>query len=276
MENKKYYSERIGSERIKLSLKDLNEVFLTIVSEFADEQFFYDFYGYEDNFRNWTPGKAGRNFEAYCLSQIGRRIKDPFYQTTAKYSEEEIFNLIELLHEHICLKSQIAFRKFEYDTLEEVVEYSKQTFRDRINMQIHYYSIGWELTGEGYIREMISNELQELVNNTSIYGDENNVDSRIRGAIKQFLKYGAKELDKKGALIEIGGALEYIRKELEDVIPKEEVNDIFNLLNNFDLRHNNTLKKNGYDTAIYYPWMFYIFISTFDAFVKMRQRIELK
>lgn len=71
--------------------------------ELTQERYFATFYGDNDNFDNWTPGIAGRNFEAYCLSVNGRRIKDPFYQDSLKYSETDLFDLIELLHRNIEL-----------------------------------------------------------------------------------------------------------------------------------------------------------------------------
>ncbi|MFC5700144.1 hypothetical protein ACFPVX_02510 [Cohnella faecalis] len=266
-----FYSTRKGIEKDKLNLMDLTEVFQIILHELTQERYFATFYGDNDNFDNWTPGIAGRNFEAYCLSVIGRRIKDPFYQDSLKYSETDLFDLIELLHRNIELKWSIAFSKFEFESIEQAKEHSQSVFRDKINKQLSRYGIGWELTRESFIREIIATELSELIDNIAAYGDEENVDNRIRRAIKEFFRYGATDLSKKGALIEIGGALEIIRKEIESALPIEEA-AIFTILNNFDLRHNRKLKTSGYDTSIYYPWMLYTFLATFEAFVKIRQR----
>lgn len=266
-----FYSARIGVEKDKLTLKDINDVFHVILNELTQGSYFTTFYGEVDNSDNWTPGVAGKNFEAYCLSLLGRRIKDPFYQDQLKYTEVDLFDLIELLHLNIELKWKIAFTEYELEDVRQVKEHSQTIFRDKINMQLSRYGTGWELTRDGYIRELVSAELRELIDNHAHYGDEDKVDSLIRRGIKNFLKYGSDEHSKKAALLEIGNALEIIRPELEIMLPPEETN-IFHLLNKFYLRHNRISEERDYDKSIYYPWIFYIFVSTFDAFVKLRQR----
>ncbi|WP_150274278.1 hypothetical protein [Paenibacillus tepidiphilus] len=272
MSNNSYFSERSGIEKKKLNLKDLIEVFIVIVNDLAKDKYFNDFYGFEDNWGKWNQGKASGNFEAYVLSEIGRRISDPFYcQTTPKYAEEDVFDLIELLHKHIYLKDSYQQEQLGIYDLEGIREYSQLKFRERINDQISRYSKGWELQSNGEVRELLSEGFKPLIDEIAVYGNETEVDGRIRKAIRQFLKYGSDELTKKGALLEIGGALERIRSELTEKVHTEE-QAIFTLLNKFDLRHNNKIKEAGYDTEIFYPWMFYTFLSTFDAFVKIRDR----
>lgn len=272
MSNNLYFSERNGIEKGKLSLKDLIDVFVVIVNDLAKDKYFNDFYGYTDSWGNWNHGRASGNFEAYTLSEIGRKISDPFYpQNTPKYAEEDVFDLIELLHKHIYLKDHYQQEQLGIYDLEGIREYSQLKFRECINDQISRYSKGWELQSNGEVRELLLEGFKPLIEETAVYGNETEVDGRIKKAIRQFLKYGSDELTKKGALLEIGGALERIRSELTKKVPKEE-QDIFNLLNRFDLRHNQKIKETGYDTEIFYPWMFYTFLSTFDAFVKIRDR----
>lgn len=200
------------------------------------------------------------------------RFFDPFYpQKTPKYTEADVFDLIELLYKHIYLKNRFLQEDLGLESIDDIREYSKNKFRERINKQIMRYSKGWELQPNGEIRELVSEMLKPIVDEIAVYGNEKEVDLRIRRAIRHFLKYGSDELTKKGALLEIGGALERFRDELAKKLGPEE-NNIFHLLNKFDLRHNKLLKETGYDTKIYYPWIFYTFLSTFDAFVKLRNR----
>jgi hypothetical protein len=90
----------------------------------------------------------------------------------------------------------------------------------------------------------------------------------IRRAKELYLRRGSSSEDKKAAVREIGDALEFVRSELKQIIGKDE-SDIFNILNNFGIRHNNASQKTDYDQKIYLPWMFYTFLSTYDAYVKI-------
>ncbi|MEK4297378.1 hypothetical protein [Paenibacillus sp. FSL R5-0914] len=269
--NGRFHSQRIGFERPKLSLVDLNDVFKVILDKLEKEKHFTIFYGEDIGFQGWTPGIVGNNFEAYCLSEIGRRIKSPFHQEKLKYKEVDLFDLIELLYSNIQLESRSALMEHTILNSTEAKEYSKSIFRTQINNQLSRYDLGWELTHEGYIRELVTAEFRDLVDNPIQSGHEERVDSFIRRGIKNFLEYGATQEDKKSALVEIGNGLEFIRKELEKQMPAAE-DDIFHLLNKFYLRHNNKNQNVDYDTEIYYPWMFYTYISTFDAYVKLIQR----
>ncbi|SDO14773.1 hypothetical protein SAMN04487897_1092 [Paenibacillus sp. yr247] len=271
MSDRMYYSERIGIEKEKLSLKELSTVFVVIVNELTKKDYFKEFFGYEDNFGRTVEGSMGNTFENYSLAVLGRRISDPFYNLKPNYTEVDLFDAIELLHDNVTLKTIVdefglgpAFAEFN-------ITESQSVYRSKINKHLARYGSGWELLEDGTIRELVQEEFRGLVDSPIQYGEEENVDKRIRRAAKSFLKYGASELDKKAALIEIGGALEYIRTELEE-FNKKATSDIFNLLNNYDLRHNNKLKHADYDVGIYYPWMFYTFLSTYNAFVMMKKK----
>lgn len=271
MSDKKFYSERIGLEREKLSLKELSTVFVVIVNELTKKDYFREFFGYADNFGRTVEGSMGDSFENYTLAALGRRIASPFYNPKPNYSEVDLFDAIELLHDNVTLKTMVDEYGLGLPFADFTIAESQAVYRGKINRHLAQYSSGWELLGDGTIRELVEEGFRGLVDSPIQYGDEENVDKRIRRAAKSFLKYGASELDKKAALIEIGGALEYVRSELEQ-FNKNATSDIFNLLNNFDLRHNRRLKQSDYDVEVYYPWMFYTFLSTYNAFVQMMKK----
>ncbi|MEM5668431.1 hypothetical protein AAHB59_04990 [Bacillus cereus] len=86
------------------------------------------------------------------------------------------------------------------------------------------------------------------------------------------MRYGATLDDKKDALIRLGNIMEPLRDEMKVTLSKDDTSDIFNLLNNFQLRHNNVKQKTDYDKEIYYSWMFYQMLAALDAFLKIKER----
>jgi len=51
---------------------------------------------------------------------------------------------------------------------------------------------------------------------------------------------------------------------------------LFNIANNFSIRHANEKQKNSYDKNIWYSWMFYFYIATIHALLRIKERAEIK
>lgn len=49
---------------------------------------------------------------------------------------------------------------------------------------------------------------------------------------------------------------------------------IFEIVNNYNIRHNNQRQKIGYSNGIWYDWMMPYYTSTIIAFYKMKQANE--
>ena len=53
-------------------------------------------------------------------------------------------------------------------------------------------------------------------------------------------------------------------------ISKDE-DAIFQIANRFAIRHNNRQQIRGYDDEIWLPWMFYVYIATIRAILKVQE-----
>lgn len=272
MNERRYYSQRQGSIK-PLALKDLKSAFQSVYNVFKKRHYFIEFLGTRTGLSN-NEGMVGNSFEAFCMRKINRNIKHPNHAII--YDEEDLFNVIELLHEYITyplvtINEDYFIITEEASPIPEKKEVAQKEFREEINIFLKQYSSGWELSNDGYIRNTLEEGFGNLVDDIEIYGDESNIDSKIRRAKELYLKHGSNKEDKKGAVREIGDALEFIRNDLKEKIGKHEV-DLFNILNNFGIRHNNIFQRNDYDHDIYLPWMFYTFLSTYDAYVKLKNK----
>jgi len=68
--------------------------------------------------------------------------------------------------------------------------------------------------------------------------------------------------------------LEPLRSELSDFFTSSDVNDFFQIVNRFDIRHNkeNTIKL-VYEEQL--EWVFYTLLNTVNTFVKIKRKIRL-
>ena len=53
---------------------------------------------------------------------------------------------------------------------------------------------------------------------------------------------------------------------------KKDENDIFNIANNFGIRHHNKDQQTEYDKAIWYSWIFYYYLATVHAVLRMTNK----
>jgi hypothetical protein len=48
--------------------------------------------------------------------------------------------------------------------------------------------------------------------------------------------------------------------------------DLFNIANNFAIRHNNREQRGEYDREVWLRWMFYVYLATIHAVSRVRAR----
>src|SRR5579863_5049747 len=58
-------------------------------------------------------------------------------------------------------------------------------------------------------------------------------------------------------------------KRLATVLDGKDESAIFDLANNFAIRHHNPTQKTNYDCAIWYSWIFHFYLATYHAAVRL-------
>ena len=79
-------------------------------------------------------------------------------------------------------------------------------------------------------------------------------------------------LDLVEAIRELADVLEFIRPAIKEHLNKKDENDIFNIANNFGIRHHNKDQQTEYDKAIWYSWIFYYYLATLHAVLRMTNK----
>ncbi|WP_202822673.1 hypothetical protein [Bacillus cereus] len=256
-----YYAERNGLlSKKNHTLRELRDLFVLFHNTLRKEGYLVKFYGGKDQSGTQHGGICGDNADVFCFSKTGYKGLLPIDYDT-RYKEEQIFTLIEMFYTYV--NHPIPFLD-EFNK-----EEAKDEYRNRVNEILNNYGKGWELVKEGYIRELVNNGLSPLLEQSY---DDSDIRTEIDKTKQEFLKYGATLDDKKDALIRLGSIMEPLREEMKNKLSKKDTSDIFQLLNEFQLRHNNVKQKTNYDKEVYYPWMFYQMLAALDAFLKIKER----
>jgi hypothetical protein len=106
--------------------------------------------------------------------------------------------------------------------------------------------------------------------------DPENITGRVDAAKRKFRSRHSSGEDRRDALRDLADVLERLRPKVKDVLKKEDERELFNILNNFGIRHHNNKQKTDYDKNIFYSWMFYYYLSAIHAATRLIERQEKK
>ena len=265
--SRKYFSQRKNSDASRLDLPMLVNLFKTVYLDFLKNDYFYAKYGA-------VPGKLGADIGAQMFLAIRKPDLYPVEEKCNNYSEDDLFDVIEFLYD--CVSKHIhGYDKYldEYDDFYDTSA-GKQEFRDRINHLLCDYREGYELSENGEILELPEQGLEDLVLANLPPHDAENVEQRVESAIHKFRRYRSSLDEKRDAVRDLCDVLEFLRPQIKALISSQDESDLFNIANNFGLRHHENTQKQDYDKAIWYNWMFYYYLATIHACLKLIKKAK--
>lgn len=265
--NRKYYSSRTNSKA--LTIDDLYFKFKNIYLLFREKDYFLE-----------KIGLSGKDVPDKTMYDVAIKLSfQPFpieRWDSPLINEDCIFDIIEYLYDNISkpgskeeFESESGFQYLDYGSYDE--QQGKAEFREYINMVINDYNIGYELNEEGQILTLGTNGLDILYQADVIPFDEVNVDNKVKHAIAQWRSRKQSLEDRKNIIQELADVFEWLKKtkELERVLDKKDDKLIFDMVNNFSIRHHNPDQKSNYNKTIWYSWMFHFYLATYNAVVRL-------
>ena len=185
--------------------------------------------------------------------------------------------MFELMHDY-CSKGITGYNHsfndcgFHYDTFND--NEGQKYYRESINYILKDFKDGYEISEQGEILELLDSNMAPLLNLAIPSGDIENINKRMDLAVTKFRRHKSTLDDRYDALRELADVLEYIRPEIKKVLKSNDEKDIFNIANNYAIRHHNSIQKVEYDKEIWSYWIFYYFLATIHAALRLIERIE--
>lgn len=180
-----------------------------------------------------------------------------------------MFTLIEILYKHI------GFYDFGNDKFEK--REHQEEFTTLINNLLKRYKNGYYLDEKlGFIMEQ-SNEAVNALLQTDVPKTINEgVMEQLQTSVKMFYRFNSNEESKKKAINILADILEPLRENLKELLNNEyEVNKnshdklIFEVVNQFNIRHNNQKQITGYSREIWYDWMMQYYTSVIITYYRL-------
>ena len=273
-----YYIKRkkLLNNEFSFDLDDLRRYFFQTYKYFDNRELFdvafkgvWGVESFSNNQYQVYPPSMAPTPEVFFINQLESDNIYPIHKNYIYYSVEELFTLIEILYKHI------GFYDFGNDKFEK--REHQEEFTTLINNLLKRYKNGYYLDEKlGFIMEQ-SNEAVNALLQTDVPKTINEgVMEQLQTSVKMFYRFNSNEESKKKAINILADILEPLRENLKELLNNEyEVNKnshdklIFEVVNQFNIRHNNQKQITGYSREIWYDWMMQYYTSVIITYYRL-------
>lgn len=273
---RRYYSMRTGTNRFAATL-DFGmflKLFLDLYDDFVARGYFQQSFGFDCVDQGWVPGTLGDDISAQMRLRIRKDHLWPIPDKLEEYSEDDLFDVVEFLYDHVSAALDGTYHSFNdcgmhYNTFDRTA--GQVSFRHSMNALLRDYRDGYELSDNGEILNLAPAGIESIYDAALQTTDPENIDRRVAAAVRKF-RHRSSLTDRRDAIRDLADILEYLRPQVREVLTKKDESDLFNLANNFGIRHHNDQQQTQYDKPIWYSWMFYYYLATIHAVVRLIEK----
>jgi hypothetical protein len=140
-------------------------------------------------------------------------------------------------------------------------------FCEKINVALSHYEGSFELSPTGEVLRKAEFGFEPIFAAELPMSDDNVV-GRVNAAVLRFRRHGATIDDRRQAVRDLADVLEYLRPKIQGLLVSKDEGDLFNIANNFGIRHHNDRQKTNYDASLWLNWMFYFYLSTIHVVIR--------
>lgn len=180
------------------------------------------------------------------------------------------FDVIELLHDLVARPQARQMHRYggcgwHHEGFE--IGPGRTVYRWRVNKILEHSDLGLRLADEGddagRLVTVTDDTRTELVHALVIRDDGESAD-QVRHAIELFRARGADRNQKRSAVAALALVLEERRHNvLADALARSDRGALFDIANNFHIRHQDAKQKRDYD-EFYLDWIFWVYLSTVE------------
>jgi len=214
----------------------------------------------------YNPYRGNFSTDGYSQSHLPSVLDDDI---------DNVFDFLESLHAIVSapkrIKNKIIHTGFNKNL-------GQQLLREAINDDLALYTPPYKMLENGQIVLLDGGTISELVDEGLKLKKSSGVKTSSIDALHQsvyhYMKRSASLADKKAALKEVADSLESLRPKVKESLLSDDERDLFNIANNFAIRHQNSKQKSDYDLSIWYDWMFQVNLAALITVIKTIQNQE--
>ncbi|MDT3677742.1 MAG: hypothetical protein ROZ64_02765 [Burkholderiaceae bacterium] len=248
---------------------------MRLYDQLRADGYFHEAFGYECVDAGDIPGYV-RDIELELLLSVRKKDLWPVHINAPAYSEDDFFDMVEFLHQYVSKPMEGTFHSWgdcgmHWETFNKTQ--GQTEYREKVNGVLAHYAKPFELSAGGEVLHKPDAGFEKIFEADVPSGDTN-VTSRIDAAVLRYRRHGSTLDDRRQAVRDLADVLEYLRAHVKSLLTSADERDLFNLANNFGIRHHNDQQKTEYDASIWLSWMFYFYLATIHVILRKQQRAE--
>jgi len=267
----KYYSQRTGTNPNLhgLALDDTIDLFVRVFDQLKGDGFFDEAFGFYCVDADYIDGTV-KDVELEMLLTIRKKNLWPISDNAFNYSEDDFLDVIEFLHQYVSKPIDGTMHSWgdcgvHWETFNK--NEGKKEFRNKINSVLGHYKNRFELTVKGEVLHKPEAGFEQIFE-ADVPSKDENIVGRVNAATTNFRRHGSSIDDRRQAVRDLADVLEYLKPQVQELLTNKDEKDLFNIANNFGIRHHNDKQKTTYDAAIWLSWMFYFYLSTIHVVLR--------
>ncbi|MBQ0901310.1 hypothetical protein [Micromonospora sp. U21] len=262
-----YWRERKAGQRHSAVLSETAAIreFVHLVNELDGAGYFENRFG-----KDCVDDPRDDSADALFERELGVKQVWPLNQTTLGGDIDLFFDVVELLHDHVSLPTTRRLHNYagcgwHHVTFE--AEPGRMVYRWRVNKILVRSDFGLRLADEGddvgRLVSVTDDARTELMHAVASRKDSGPAD-QVRHALALFRQRGADRNQKRSAIAALALVLEERRHSvLADALAKSDRGALFDIANNFHVRHQDAKQKRDYDD-FYLDWIFWTYLATVE------------
>jgi hypothetical protein len=270
------------------TLDDIARVLTLTIREMEMRGWLQEWYGYDCVDAGDVKGKAGTDLETHIELVLGYRSSWPLHDglfadwpddlelkdTDVQLMEDHVFDLVEFFHDHVSEGTDGQFHSYgscgwHYGTFDAST--AQALLRSRLNPLLARYREGYELNRAGELQRLAPVGLGPLLD-APLLTESADIQQRVDAAVATWRLRTRSVDDMRDAVRNLFDVLELLRPSVRTTMLSKDEQDLFNIANNFSIRHLNELQRGNYDSQLWLSWMFYVNLATVQVITRTLQR----
>ncbi|KHF24992.1 hypothetical protein [Solemya velum gill symbiont] len=242
----KYYSQRTGSNPNLegLPLEDTIDLFSRIFDQLRSDGYFDEAFGYWCIDADHIEGNV-KDIELEMLLGIRKKNLWPISEYASSYSEDDFLDVIEFLYHYVSKPIDGTMHSYggcgmHWETFNK--EEGKKFYREKINSVLAHYKNKFELSSKGEVLHQPEQGFEQIFT-ADVPSKDTNVIGRINAATTNFRRHDSSIDDRRQAVRDLADVLEYLKPQVQELLTNKDEKDLFNIANNFGIRHHNDKQK---------------------------------
>lgn len=277
---KRYYSQRHRPPEPPAPLRPATlRVALTVMmDELNTCGYFEDAFGSSCTDAADDPDREGQRWLSEALETDGElwplgRLGEPA-DVELTWDDDLFFDLVEALDEVVARPRRRRWHDYanEWDYDEFARRPGQAVYRWRVNELLARSEVNLRLADSGpdagLLVQATGDPRDELLEQALTTPDATDR-SEVEHAVALFRARGATREDKRSAVVALARVLEHRRALLKDKLPRKDEGALFQIANEFDLRHRRPGQQGDYGEA-FLNWVFWWYLGTVELTDRLR------